>query len=83
MSSQYDEIMGSPMDPGEHAATSVPQANQHYAGDVLPIPGELSMGPGQDSRAVDYALGKAKDPKVLPIGDKTLRGFHNRLTGSK
>ena len=80
MATQYDEMMGSQSDPADHPATSMPQASQHYAGDVLPIPGELSMGPGQDSRAVDYALGKAKDPKVLPIGNDTLRGFHKRMT---
>jgi len=80
MAISYDDMQGSPMDPSDHSASNTPQATQHYAGDVLPIPGELSMGSGQDSRAVDYATGKAKDPKVLPIGNDTLRGFHKRMT---
>jgi hypothetical protein len=58
---------GKPQDPGDHPAHNVPQATQHYAGDVLPIKGELSMGPGQDSRAAEYAVGKKSDPKVIPM----------------
>ncbi len=81
MANSYDDMMGSPQDPGDHEAANVPQATQHYAGDVLPIPGEQSMGGGQDSRAVDYATGKTKDPKVLPIGNDTLRGWAKRKTG--
>lgn len=67
MVNSYDDIMGEPMDVDTHPAHNVPQATQHYAGDVLPMAGERSMGGGEDSRAADYAVGKAKDPKVLPM----------------
>lgn len=35
--------------------------------DVVPIPGEQSMGPGPDARAGAYATGQKKDPKIVPI----------------
>lgn len=79
--SSTDVSPGTPMDPGDHPAHNKPQATQHYAGDVLPINGEQSMGSGQDSRAVDYALGKSKDPKVIPIGNSTLRNWAVRQQG--
>lgn len=78
MAYSYDEMMGGEQDPSGHDSTNMPQASHHYAGDVLPIPGDQSMGPGQDSRAADYALGKKKDPKVLPIGNNTLRNWATR-----
>lgn len=75
MVNSYDEMMGDATDPGDMAVSNVPRATQHYAGDVLPMPGERSMGSGNTSTAVDYATGKATDPKVLPIGDKALRSW--------
>lgn len=83
MTGSYDEMMGSPSDPADHPATSMPQATQHYAGDVLPMPGERSMGSsssiaGVDPNAVPYSTGQKKDPKVLSIGEGTLRGWANR-----
>lgn len=38
MVNSYDDMMGSEMDPSDHPATSMPQATQHYAGDVVPMP---------------------------------------------
>lgn len=78
MVNSYDDMMGDPQDPSDHPAANMPQATQHYAGDVLPMPGERSMGAGATTQAVDYATGKAKDPKVLPIGNKTLGDWAKR-----
>lgn len=79
MVSSYEEIMGTPMDPGDHPATNVPDATEHHDGtkmaDVTPGP---SGGSGQDSRAVDYALGKEKDPKIKSIGMDALKGWAGR-----
>lgn len=78
MVSSYEDIMGTPMDPSDHPATNVKPATQQYAGDVLPIAGEKSMGSGQDSRAVDYALGNKTDSKVISIGKGTLGSWAKR-----
>lgn len=78
MVNSYDDIMGEPMDVDTHPAQSMPQATEHYAGDVLPMPGDRSMGSGETSRAVDYATGKAKDPKVKSIGMDVLKGWAGR-----
>lgn len=48
------------------------------AGDVLPMPGDRSMGSGQTPAAADYAVGKAQDPKVKSIGMDTLKGWYGR-----
>ena len=73
-----DIAPGTPMDPIDHPARSMPQATQHYAGDIMDGP---LGGTGQDSRAVEYALGQKKDPKVLPIGNKTLGSWAKRQQG--
>lgn len=65
----------------DHPAHDVPDATEQYAGDVLPIAGELSMGSGQDSRAVDYALGKKTDPKVTPMPISKTRDWAKRTAG--
>lgn len=78
MVNSYDDMQGDPMDPGDHPATQMPQATQHYAGDVLPMPGERSMGSGATSSSVDYATGKATDPKVKTIGMDVLKGWAQR-----
>lgn len=75
MVNSYDDIMGEPMDVDTHPARSMPDATEHYAGDVMDGP---LGGTGQDSRAVDYALGKAKDPKVKSIGMDTLKAWAGR-----
>ena len=63
-------------EPG-HSPT--PTHSMRMAGDVLPIPGELSMGPGMDERAVDYATGKKSSENIKSIGMKALESFlHHR-----
>lgn len=79
MTGSYDEMMGSPSDPADHPATSMPQATQHYAGDVLPMAGEQSMGSGPTTQAADYAVGKKSDPKVLPMPMSTTKGWADRV----
>lgn len=37
------------------------------AGDVLPMPGEKSMGSGQTLKASGYYSGAKTDPKVTPV----------------
>lgn len=65
-----------PVDSGLNAT------NDHWgtqlAGDVLPMPGEKSMGSGQTSSAAGYATGKISDPKVKSIGMDTLKGWMGR-----
>lgn len=78
MVNSYEDMMGSEMNPTDHPAHDIPDATQHYAGDVLPIPGERSMGRGETSSAAPYATGASKDPKVLSIGMPTLRGWADR-----
>lgn len=80
MVNSYDDMMGSASDPADHPATDMPQATQHYAGDVLPIPGDRSMGTGQTGSAATYATGKERDPKVLSIGMPTLKSWAGRQT---
>lgn len=57
---------GSPMDPSEHESHNIPQATEHYAGDVIPFP--KSGGKGPDPRATPIFTGRIKpnDPKVVP-----------------
>lgn len=63
------------MDPMDHEAYSgfnddheKPRASgDTQVADVIPIPGELSMGPGKDARAGPYSTGQQKDPKIVPI----------------
>jgi len=91
MVNSYDDLMGSAMDPADHPAYGGHDDNYtpgragltKTAGDVLPIPGEKSMGSGMDSRATDYALGKKTDPKVTPMPMSTTKGWAQRLQGMK
>lgn len=53
------------------------------AGDVLPIAGERSMGPGNDSRAVEYALGKKSDPKITPMPMSTTKSWADSKSQSR
>lgn len=69
---------GSPMDPEDHPAHNVPQATQHYAGDVLPMPGDRSMGSGETYGAEAYALGQKTDPKVSSIGRAALKSWTDK-----
>lgn len=54
------------MDPSEHESHNIPQATEHYAGDVIPFP--KSGGKGPDPRATPIFTGRIKpnDPKVVP-----------------
>lgn len=63
-----------PVDSGMEA-TNDHWGTQTQVADVTPGP---TGGGGEDSRAVDYALGKSKDPKVLSIGNKTLGNWAKR-----
>lgn len=55
MTGSYEEMMGTEQDPADHPATNMPQATQHYAGDVLPLP--VNMGAGM--------LGQAKNNESI------------------
>jgi len=84
--------MGGYMSPGsiqdlrDHPEMRMPEpghspAMKHsveMAGDVIPLPGELSMGKGPTGEAIGYALGTKSDPKVKSIGMDTLKGFYDR-----
>lgn len=82
----YDEMQGDPSDPMDHEADS--GFNQPHnpgrvgmtrtAGDVLPMPGERSMGSGETTAAAPYATGANKDPKVISIGMPTLKSWAGR-----
>lgn len=72
MAYSNDEMMGSPMDPEDHPATNMPQATQHYAGDVISIPTAPSGNAGPTTDATDYAIGRKTAPNVLSIGNNTL-----------
>lgn len=63
----------------DHPAHDMPDATEQYAGDVLPIDGDRSMGSGPDSRAVDYALGKKTDPKVTPMPIGKTKEWNDRV----
>lgn len=80
MVNSYDDMMGDETDPQDHSAHNMPQATQHYAGDVLPMPGDKSMGGGHTPAAADYATGRATDPKVLPIGNAALSNWYKSKT---
>lgn len=66
------------MSQDDHPIHNIPDATEQYAGDVLPMAGELSMGSGQDSRAVDYAIGKKTDPKIVPMPRSTTNDWAKR-----
>lgn len=84
MAYSYDEMLGSESDPSDHDSHNMPQASQHYAGDVLPIgtdpysrvsPSDLGRS---DASSVPYALGNKGDPKILSIGKPTLKSWADR-----
>ena len=79
MAHSYDDMQGDPTDSQDHVATNMPQANQHYAGDVitLPILGQANTGPTPNS--APYAVGKETDPKVKSIGDNALRSWYGSM----
>lgn len=79
MVNSYDDMMGDATDPADHPATNMPQATQHYAGDVISLPA-TGNGGGHQIEAPAYATGKQTDPKVLSIGMPTLKAWADRKT---
>jgi hypothetical protein len=67
-------------DPHARMHESFPRADSgtKMAGDVIPIPGEKSMGPGPTPDAVPYALGQSNDNKVKSIGMDTVKSWYER-----
>ncbi len=49
------------------------QPPQQMAGDVIPMAGERSMGPGETPDAAGFATGQQTAPNVQSIGTPTLR----------
>lgn len=80
MVSSYDAMMGDIEDVDSHPSRNMPQATQHYAGDVVSLP-STGRGGGHNIDAPAYATGTAKDPKVLSIGMPTLKAWSDRKQG--
>ncbi len=69
-------MKGAPAGGPPGAASAAPQAGQppqQMAGDVVPLAGEKSMGPGQTPDAAGYATGQQTAPNVQSIGTPTLQ----------
>ncbi len=58
---------------GEAPPAGGAPAMQQMAGDVLPMPGDRSMGPGETAAAVPFATGQQQAPNVQSIGQPTLQ----------
>lgn len=54
MVNSYQDMMGDEQDPQDHPAHNVPQATQHYAGDVVQFP--ISQQASETRRAVDLGM---------------------------
>lgn len=84
MTSDSDESY----DPHARMHESFPRVDSgstQMAGDVLPMPGDRTLGSsstqmGVDANAANYATGTKTEPKVLSIGAKTLTGWANRTS---
>lgn len=78
MSSSYEDIMGTPMDPGDHPAYNKPDATEHHDGsqlaDVVPLhpPGTFSRNTdgGDSVNAVAKGLGMPPPKNILPFKRK-------------
>lgn len=74
MSNSYDELMGDATDPGDMQVSNVPQATQHYAGDVLPLhpPGTFARNTqgGDVINGVAKALGVSNPHNVIKFPKK-------------
>lgn len=76
MAYSYDEMQGTPQNPDDHESDTGHNRDQ-YAGDVVSMPGSpKGPGAGPTLDAVDYATGRAQDPKIKSIGNDTLRSWH-------
>ncbi len=58
---------------GIRGAAPQPPAMQQMAGDVISLPGEKSMGPGETPDAAGFATGSQSAPNVQSIGTPTLQ----------
>lgn len=67
-----------PMQQDDHPAYNMPGPTEQYAGDVVSLPAPTGPGRGQSVDAPAYAVGTAKDPKVLSIGMPTLKAWADR-----
>lgn len=50
------------------------------AGDVLPLPMTGAANTGPTNRSADYAVGKAKDPKIEALPIDTLKSWMDRTS---
>lgn len=83
MVNSYDDMQGSASDPSDMPVNTVPQATQHYAGDVVPMgvtPSNSDQAASSRIEAHSYALGTEKSPKVLSIGKPTLKNWADRMS---
>lgn len=78
MVNQYEDMAGSEDDVSDHKFQSSDRT--HMAGDVISLPPPTGPGRGQSIDAPAYAVGTAKDPKVLSIGMPTLKAWSDRKT---
>jgi hypothetical protein len=78
MTGSYEDMMGEETNPQDHPAHNVPQATQHYAGDVLPLP--INPGPtaGPTPQSADYAWGNKSSDNVKSIGLDTTKAWLSR-----
>lgn len=75
MVNSYDDMAGGePMNPVDHPSYNIPQATQHYAGDVIPLhpPGTFSSNTqsGDVINGMAKALGVKNPPNVIKFPSK-------------
>lgn len=75
MATQYDDMQGDEMDAKSHPANNVPQATEHYAGDVQPLHpvGTFSRNTqgGDIINGMAQSLGVSNPPNVIKFPKKT------------
>lgn len=59
MALSYDDMVGQETDPADHPATSMPQATQHYAGNVSPL-----IRPANDNKNLDLGTGGMSEKQI-------------------
>lgn len=70
---------GKEIDNDFHSVDSDMRAtNDHWGTQLADVTPGPSGGSGQTTQAADYAVGKKKDPKVVPIGMDVLKGWAGR-----
>lgn len=74
MVNSYDDLMGTATDPEEHDAHNMPQATEHYAGDVIPLhpAGTFSHNTnvGDTINSIAKALGTKPPDNVIKFPKK-------------